>query len=123
MFLANTSKVESVGQFITVLILFLFVLLLTYYTTRWVAGVQKGKISCNNLEVIDTHKITPNKYVQIIRVGEKYIAIAICKDTITMLTELSKEELVLQEVDAKKLPEFKDVFEQLMKRAKKNENE
>ena len=41
MILAATS-LDSFVQLITVLIIFVFVLILTYFTTRWMAGIQKG---------------------------------------------------------------------------------
>ena len=39
MILAATS-LDSFVQLITVLIIFVFVLILTYFTTRWMAGIQ-----------------------------------------------------------------------------------
>ena len=48
-----------------------------------------------NLEVIETCRITSNKYLQIVRAGTKYLLIAIGKDEVHMLTELSEEELML----------------------------
>ena len=47
-----------------------------------------------NIQVLETLKITQNKYLQIVRAGDKYLVIAVCKDTVTMLAEVSKESLV-----------------------------
>ena len=37
MLLAITSRTDSYLQFLTVLLLFVFVLVITYFTTRWIA--------------------------------------------------------------------------------------
>lgn len=96
MLLMITTRADSYMQFITVLILFVLILAVTYLVTRWIAKVQKDKIGVGNLEVIETCRITPNKYIQIVRAGEKYLVIAIGKDEVHMLSELSEDELVLQ---------------------------
>lgn len=94
MMLTVVSKVDSVVQFITVLFLFVLVLAATWFTTRYVAGVQKGKLKGSNFEVIDSFRISQTKYLQLIRIGDKYLAIAVCKDTVTVLTELSEDSVV-----------------------------
>ena len=97
MLLMITTRADSYMQFITVLILFVLILAVTYLVTRWIAKVQKDKIGVGNLEVIETCRITPNKYIQIVRAGEKYLVIGIGKDEVHMLAELSEDELALQE--------------------------
>ncbi len=97
MLLTKVSTTDSYLQFITVLILFVFVLGITYATTRWIAGYQKNKMVSGNLEIIETMRITNNKYVQIIRAGSKYMVIAIGKDEIHMLSELSEDEISIWE--------------------------
>lgn len=96
MLLMITTRADSYIQFITVLILFVLILAVTYLVTRWIAKVQKDKVGVGNLEVIETCRISPNKYIQIVRTGEKYLVIAVGKDEIHMLSELSEDELVLQ---------------------------
>ena len=92
MLLTGTSTMDSYLQFITVLIL--FVLVITYITTRWIANYQKGKAMGSNMEIMETLRVTGNKYLQIVRVGKKYMVIAVGKDEIHMLSEVSKEDLV-----------------------------
>lgn len=111
MTLTITSGIDSVAQFFTIVVIFLVVLGLTYATTRWTANYQKGRNANNNVEIIEVSKIAPNKYIEIVRCGDKYLAVAICKDTVTMLCELSKEQISLEE---KKLSEnngFKEILE------------
>ena len=84
---------NSVLELITVLFIFIFVLAVTYYLTKWIAGYQKGQMINKNIEGLEAFRLSNNKYIQIIRIGDKYLAIAVCKDTVTVITELSKEQL------------------------------
>ena len=95
MVLTTTSKIESIAQLLTVMLLFVLVLGATWLTTRYIAGVQKGRLKGSNFEAIDTFRLTQNKYVQIIRIGKRYLAVAICKDQVTVLCELEEDEVVL----------------------------
>ena len=112
MLIASTSKIDSIAQLLTVIFLFIVVLGATWFTTRYVAGVQKGKMKGSNFEVIDTFRLTQNKYIQIMRIGQKYVAVAVCKDTVTVLRELDEEEIVFVGSDMMdKTPSFSDLFE------------
>lgn len=111
MLLVSTSKIDSVAQLLTVILLFVVVLGATWLTTRYVTGVQKGKMKGSNFEVIDTFRLTQNKYVQILRIGKKYMAVAICKDTVTVLRELDESEIVFHDSDlSMKAVSFEDIF-------------
>lgn len=80
-------------QLIGVLLIFVFVLAITYFTTRWIANYQKQHTFQRNLRVVETMKLTNNKYIQIVEVGEVYLVIGIGKDEVTMLAQLDREQL------------------------------
>ena len=86
---------SSYAQFITVLILFVLVLGVTAVVTKWLAGYQKQQGVSGNIQVIETSRIANNKYIQIVRVGDIYMVIAVCKDTVTLLGQISEESLKL----------------------------
>lgn len=85
----------SYGQFIIVLLIFLGVLAVTFYVTKWTAGYQKKRSSGANIELIDSAPLAANKHIQIVRLGHKYVALAVCKDTVTKLADLDETELTL----------------------------
>ena len=91
--LSTAGLGSSYAQFITVLILFVLVLGVTAVVTKWLAGYQKQQSVGSNIQVIETSRISNNKYIQIVRVGDTYMVIAVCKDTITLLGQISKESL------------------------------
>ncbi len=88
-----TGKTDGYAQFITVLFLFVIVLAVTALTTKWIANYQKQQGVNGNVQVIETARISSSKYIQIVRIGEKYVALAVCKDTVTMLGEIPEEQL------------------------------
>ena len=103
------------AQFITVLLIFVVVLGVTALTTKWIANYQKQQSVNENIQVIETTRIANNKYVQIIRAGEKYMVIAVCKDTVTMLGEIPKEQI--KEGGSGHGSGFREVLDKAVKRS------
>ncbi|MCH5250854.1 MAG: flagellar biosynthetic protein FliO [Lachnospiraceae bacterium] len=116
MILTVSSSMNSYLQFMTVLILFVFVLGITWFVTKWIGGYQKTMSKNVNIEVVETFHLANNKYIQIIRVGKKYLAVAIGKDSVTMLTEVSEEDIVLSDGTDGIQPSFKELLEKLQKK-------
>ena len=85
MILAATS-LDSFVQLITVLIIFVFVLILTYFTTRWMAGIQKGRSFNKNLRIIETISVGNNKMISIVEAGTKYIVVSVSYTHLTLPT-------------------------------------
>lgn len=121
---ASTSG-SAYGQFIVVLLIFVGVLALTYFVTRWVAGYQKGRGSGSNIQLIESAPLGNNKYIQIVRVGEKYVALAVCKDSVALLTELTMDEINLEEKGEaiNSNISFKEIMTRAKSFSEKDENE
>lgn len=109
---------DSFFQFATVLLIFIFVLAITYLTTKWVGNIQKGSFKGRNVEILEGDRLTQSQFIQIVRIGSKYLALGVSKDQITKLCELSRDELVFPEDgDADQLPS--DAFQKVLEQAKK----
>ena len=108
-----TTGLESVVQLITVLFIFVFVLAITWISTKYIAGIQKDKYKTGNMELIETLRISNNKYMQIVRVGNKYYCMAVCKDTVTMLGEIRKEDMVFSENNVNVSMDFHKILEKV----------
>ncbi len=111
-------NVSSVSQLITVLILFFLVLAATYYVTKWIARYQKQTNFTANMEIMETCRLSSSKYMQIVRVSKKYLVIAVCKDTVTVLTELSENEYDPPDFKANDPVDFSKEFEKVLERFK-----
>ncbi|MBO5209188.1 MAG: flagellar biosynthetic protein FliO [Lachnospiraceae bacterium] len=117
MILTVSDNLNSYVQFITVLIIFVFVLVITYFTSKWMAGYQKNKGLNSNVEMIESFRLTNNKYIQIIRVGQKYLAVAVGKDSVTMLTEIPEDQLLLSSDGNEGAHSFKELFEKVQQKS------
>lgn len=102
---------DNMAQFLTVLVIFAGVLAITLWTTKWIAKYQKVQCANRNIEVMETCRLATNKYVQILRMGEKYVAVAVCKDTVTLLGEIPKEQIEFPQETGKTAIHFKELFE------------
>ena len=115
-----SSGWESFFQLVGILLVFLFVLALTYLVTKWIAGYQQGIVANKNIRVIETFRVSSNKFIQIIQVGEKYLAISVCKDTINVLTELTEEQLTwMPSMEEKKEANVNESFQEILNNLKK----
>ena len=110
---------NSYWQFVTMLLVFVLVLAATYFFTKWMANYQKEKSSSGNIEILETARISATKYIQIVRVGGKYFAIAVGKDEVTSLGEVSREDLVIKEDGPEETLNFKDILEKFKSEKKK----
>ncbi len=117
-----TGAESGYAQFIAVLVIFIMVLGVTALVTKWISGYQKRQNANSNIEVIETSRLTNNKYLQIIRVGETYMVIAVCKDTVTMLGEISAEQLRMPEAVNPVLG-FKELFDKAVRKNSANASE
>ncbi len=115
----KTSSFSNFMQLMGVLLIFLFVLALTYVTTKWIANYQKGKSYNKNLRVIETLRLTQNKYIQIVEAGDVYLVIGVGKDEITMLTTLTEEQLKdLDTYEVQKQTEAGENFQDILNKIK-----
>lgn len=48
----------------------------------------------HNLNLIETMRIANNKYIQLVKTGKEYLVIAVGKDEVTLLAQLTEEQLL-----------------------------
>lgn len=116
--LTSMSMVESVGEILGLLVVFILILVAAFYTSRWVArhsgDTVRGVSKNQNMEVIETYRIGPNRYLQIVRAAGKYLLLAVTKDQVTMLTELPEDGIIKESgPEGQKLPSFAEVLKNL----------
>ena len=88
-----SASMESFLQLISALLIFALVLLLTYFTARWVGSYQKVRMKSKNLQVIESLAVGNNKSICLIKTGTEYLVVAIGKDEIHPLATLKEEQL------------------------------
>lgn len=110
------------AQLIMLLVVFVLILGVTAWVTKWLAAYQRAQNVNANIEIVETVRITANKYIQLVRVGRKYMAIAVCKDTVTMLGEVPEEQLKFRDVTQSKI-NFKELLEKTIKMDSSDQSE
>ena len=88
-----SSTFESAMQLVGALLIFAIVLVITYFTTKWVGGYQKLSMRNKNLQIVESLNVAPNKYLCLVKAGTEYLVIAVGKDEVTLLTQLTEEQL------------------------------
>ena len=109
-----SGSLEGAAQFLTVFFIFLVVLALTYFTTRFLGKYQKLQGYNRNFEAIETYRLSTNKFLQIVRVGRRYFIVAIGKDEVKLISEISEEDIDLSAEN----PASNDRFKQILETAK-----
>lgn len=112
----NNNRIEAFSQLITLVLIFAFVIALTYFATKIVGNYQKEKLAGSNIKILETLRISNSKYIQVIKIGSKCFAVAICKDTVTYLCELNEDDLIYTEAsDFDAAESFKTILDKFKK--------
>lgn len=88
-----SASMESFLQLMVSLLIFAFVLFLTYMTSRWIGKYQKGHMLSKNLRIIETIPAGQNKNICLLKAGTEYLVVAIGKDEIHALVTLTEDQL------------------------------
>lgn len=116
------SAGESFIQFITVLIIFVLVLGITYFVTKYVGKFQKAQVTRANIEVVEATKISTSAYAEILRVGDKYIAVAVSKDNVTYLCEVDGETVITRQASDISQTDFSGILAKAKSLVTKDDN-
>lgn len=130
------SSTASLIKLILMLLGFIALLFLASWFTKWYVGNQGIRSNANNIEVIESYSMGPGKSISILRLGKKYVAVTITKDTVQRLVELDEKELDLsfyrsqlekrkEMIDKRKSFQdaFGDVLQHYTKKCDKKDNE
>ena len=91
--LLTTPSMDSFLELIGVLLIFVFILVITYLCSKWMAGYQKVHMKSKNLHMIESIPAGNNKAICLVKAGTEYLVVGIGKDEIQCLAKLSEEQL------------------------------
>ena len=123
-FLVKSNSLEGIIQLIVVFLMFLFVLALAYITARIAGRFQSNIQSQSNIRVLESVRVANNKYIQLIKIGERYFAIGLGKDTITCLAEFQEDDLNhVKDLNNPARGSFKDILSKLQNKKDDNQSD
>lgn len=106
-------------RLVTVLLIFVFVLVITHFVTKFVGNYQKNQFVGKGIEVLDVVRISANIYIQIVRVANRILVLAVGKDNTTLLCELSREEYEeFKNNEGLEGSQSSDAFKEMLEKAK-----
>lgn len=85
---------------ISIMILFVLVLFGAYFTTRFLGKYQSNRMKNSHLKIIEAIQVGPGKTVQLVKIGEEYVAIGVTKDRITFIKSIDEAHLDVAGIEA-----------------------
>jgi len=116
------SAVAGIFRFVALFIIFIAVLVLAFYFTKWYASSGLVKKGYGNIQVVESYQVAPGKVIYIVKIGNKFVSIMTSKDNIVKLTELSEDDIEVGEVPLSNVS-FKEVMGQMIKSRKMKDDE
>ena len=117
----------SVISIFTLLLVFALVLVMAYFATRFVAKYQGNALNNkSNIRVVESFRIDGNKVIAIIKIGEGYYAVALAKETVTLIDKLNPDELNNLKADStleSNKFDFKDILSQVKNKNSKDNSD
>lgn len=124
--LSNITKSQSPNflgmafQLILLIIIFIFVIFLAYYSTKFIASFKIKNMTKNNMKILETISIGYNN-IHIIQVNKQYFLISSSKEGVRMLSEIDGTDLIIQN-NLQNVP-FEKHFKQYLKKSKIQEKQ
>ena len=87
------NSLENFLMLIATLLVFVFVLVITYLCTKWIANYQRVRLKSCNLQILESIPAGNNKMICLVKAGTEYMVVGIGKDELRLLTTLSEEQL------------------------------
>ena len=104
------STTNNVLQLLGLVVLLIIILIAAYYSSRFVGRYKLGQLKNSNIQVIEIHRISNSKMLQIIKIANKYVAIGVSKDNITFITEIDEGEVLTHEFNEGEKESFRQIF-------------
>ena len=115
---------EGFLTFVSLLFAFALILGLAYVTTKIVASANFKKYKNKNMRLLEGMQLGPQKSLQLVRVGNKILLLALSKDNVEKIETFYPNELNVSEDDYdKNIVSFQEVFEKMTKGITNNEDE
>ena len=87
------GSLKSFLELLGALVIFGFVLVIVYFTTKWMGGLQMARSNNKNLRIVETIGVGSNKTISIVEAGTVYLVVSVGKDEVHLLARLTKEQL------------------------------
>lgn len=116
-----SSTFGMIGQFFLLVIVFIAIIMLAYFSTKWIASFRMGMRKNSAIKMISSMPLGGSNSLQLIKVGERYFLIGVSKEQITYIAEIDDIDVsVEQNVSSPKFP-FEKYFQDYFNKNKSND--
>lgn len=109
---------DTVLRFITVFLIFILVLFISHFTTKFVGNFQSKQYSGGNIKLLEAKRLNSSTYIQIIQVAGRVLVLSVSKDNVNTLCELSEDEYKKMCEEAPQMGASGSVFSNILSAAK-----
>ena len=123
----SASSMSSILSVISLILIFIFIVALAYFTTKFIAKYQNNSMnSRSNIRVIESFRMGSNKFVAIIDVSNNFYVICVGKEEITLIDKLDSDSISNikngQMKDLGKKIDFKEILSQIKNKSVEKEH-
>lgn len=111
--IGTVSQSYGILELIKLVFILVLILVAAYFATKYIGKISMGQLKNSNFKVIDTYRISSNKFLQIVKIGNKFVVISVGKDAVNFITELDESEVFVREGNAKESVNFKQILEKM----------
>ncbi len=113
----NFGTVGSIAEIFGMLIAFAVIVAAAYYVSKYFGKYAVKSRENSNIRVVETSRVAPDRYLQIIEAGGRFFLIGISKNNLSLISELDKEQI--KEFEPKEMLHFS--FKEILDKAKSKE--
>lgn len=114
------ETLDAVKTVLTFVLSFAFVIALAYMTTKLVVFTNIKKCKTKNMKIVEGISVGPQKSLQLVKVADKVVLIAISKDNISKIETFDAKDI---NVDEEIRNESLNVFDGIFKKAIDDNND
>ena len=123
----SASSMSSILSVISLILIFIFIVALAYFTTKFIAKYQNNSMnSRSNIRVIESFRMGSNKFVAIIEVSNNFYVIGVGKEEITLIDKLDSDSISNikngQMKELGKKIDFKEILSQIKNKSVEKEH-
>ncbi|MBP3620327.1 MAG: flagellar biosynthetic protein FliO [Lachnospiraceae bacterium] len=90
----KNSGFYSLWDVVSLILIFVFVILLAYFATKVVAKYQSNMVyNKNNIRIIESFRVDSTKLILIVQIAGEYYALAYSRDNVTLIDKLNPDEI------------------------------
>ena len=106
---ALKSSGNSILQLLGLILVFVAILFAAFYVANWIGKTGMGVNLNRNISLVEVYRISQNQSIQIVKIADKYYALAISKEKVDLITEIEEDKLNFEKKQMDVL-DFKEIL-------------